>query len=283
MKRSGRQQVKTRQSKVFKLPQGMTFFLAGVIVLFLMGGGVSRPNQSLLWVVVALSAATPLAWWWAIHAVRIQNAAGKTPEEVKSLAPDVFEEWVAARFRDLGYAVKLTGAHGDHGIDLIAEKPGETAVVQCKNYKAWSVGEPVLSQLLGSMHKFGADRAYLVTTGRLTRAAEAFAVGEPIEVWDGAYVTRLSMQMASAERQAGMERPALPASVSGKTAELTVVGNAASGNQAETAVKGAVVRCPKCGSQLVKRQNRRTGESFLGCSKYPACRYTQPWSVGLTQ
>ncbi|MFW9990763.1 MAG: DNA topoisomerase [Candidatus Odinarchaeota archaeon] len=34
--------------------------------------------------------------------------------------------------------------------------------------------------------------------------------------------------------------------------------------------------CPSCGSQLVMRTNRSTNENFLGCSKYPACRYTEP-------
>ena len=32
------------------------------------------------------------------------------PEEIKALTPDQFEEWVAARFRDLGWSVKVAGA-----------------------------------------------------------------------------------------------------------------------------------------------------------------------------
>jgi ssDNA-binding Zn-finger/Zn-ribbon topoisomerase 1 len=36
--------------------------------------------------------------------------------------------------------------------------------------------------------------------------------------------------------------------------------------------------CPKCGvnTPLVERVNRASGESFLGCSKYPTCTYTEP-------
>lgn len=34
--------------------------------------------------------------------------------------------------------------------------------------------------------------------------------------------------------------------------------------------------CPQCGGKLVKRKNRSTGESFLGCDNYPKCKYTQP-------
>lgn len=34
--------------------------------------------------------------------------------------------------------------------------------------------------------------------------------------------------------------------------------------------------CPRCGSSMVERRNRDTGEPFLGCSRYPSCRGTRP-------
>jgi len=34
--------------------------------------------------------------------------------------------------------------------------------------------------------------------------------------------------------------------------------------------------CPYCHGKLIKRMNRKTGEEFLGCTKYPKCKYTQP-------
>jgi ssDNA-binding Zn-finger/Zn-ribbon topoisomerase 1 len=30
--------------------------------------------------------------------------------------------------------------------------------------------------------------------------------------------------------------------------------------------------CPRCGDVMVERFNRRTGERFLGCRRYPRCR-----------
>ena len=30
--------------------------------------------------------------------------------------------------------------------------------------------------------------------------------------------------------------------------------------------------CPRCGGQLVERRNAQTGDSFLGCKKFPRCR-----------
>lgn len=57
---------------------------------------------------------------------------------------------MAARFRDRGYRVMLTGTAGDHGIDLVAEKTGKRAIVQCKRWSG-SVGEPVLGDLFGAI------------------------------------------------------------------------------------------------------------------------------------
>ena len=82
---------------------------------------------------------------------------------------------MAARFREQDYAVEISGGQGDHGIDLVVSRAGDRAVVQCKNYRAWSVGESVLRDLFGAMHAAGATRAYLVTTGRLTAPAIACA------------------------------------------------------------------------------------------------------------
>jgi ssDNA-binding Zn-finger/Zn-ribbon topoisomerase 1 len=36
--------------------------------------------------------------------------------------------------------------------------------------------------------------------------------------------------------------------------------------------------CPICQSEMVKRQNRETEETFWGCTRYPECRGTRPIS-----
>lgn len=33
---------------------------------------------------------------------------------------------------------------------------------------------------------------------------------------------------------------------------------------------------PGCNSKLIKRKNKTDGSTFLGCTNYPECRYTQP-------
>ena len=35
---------------------------------------------------------------------------------------------------------------------------------------------------------------------------------------------------------------------------------------------GGAEQCPRCGAELVTRINRRTGEQFLGCSRFPKCK-----------
>lgn len=39
--------------------------------------------------------------------------------------------------------------------------------------------------------------------------------------------------------------------------------------------EAVVSMCPRCGSQLVERQSRKTGDRFLGCANYPSCHHTE--------
>ena len=34
------------------------------------------------------------------------------------------------------------------------------------------------------------------------------------------------------------------------------------------------VKCPSCGGPMVSRANKRTGQRFWGCQKYPDCKGT---------
>ncbi len=88
------------------------------------------------------------------------------------------------RLRELGYAVRRTGRSGDHGIDLVATRWGETAIVQCKRYTSAAVGEDVIGRLYGSMLDKRADRAYLVTSARVSAPARRWIGSKPIEIWD---------------------------------------------------------------------------------------------------
>lgn len=37
-----------------------------------------------------------------------------------------------------------------------------------------------------------------------------------------------------------------------------------------------VKHCPDCGAPLAERTNRQNGSTFLGCTRYPECKHTEP-------
>jgi hypothetical protein len=130
--------------------------------------------------------------------------AGRGDGLLMGLPPEAFENWVGQRFRDLGYDVQVTPFQGDHGIDIVLTKPGETVIVQCKHHPLSTIGEPILRDLFGTLHHVGAQSAALVTTGQLSKAARDWLVGKPIQVWDaprlklewGAELAALAAQIA---------------------------------------------------------------------------------------
>ncbi len=114
-------------------------------------------------------------------------------EELQQISPSDFEAYVAHRlFRRKGYAVVNTQDVKDGGVDvLVTDRLGQTAVVQCKRYRG-TVGEAVVRDLLGTMVHNRAAYGYLVTTGNISAAAEAFAAGKPISLIDGPLLVELS-------------------------------------------------------------------------------------------
>jgi len=103
--------------------------------------------------------------------------------KLQSMDPIEFEKYVGALFARRGFRVEDTRASADEGIDLIVRRGRRMAVVQCKRYQG-SVGQPVVRDLYGVLLHTGADEAYLVTTGSVTRAAQHWAEGKPIHLVD---------------------------------------------------------------------------------------------------
>lgn len=197
----------------------------------------------LLTVFVASWLASIVAWLLAARWVRRRIAIARRLAVLQALTPSQFEAWTGERFRERGFQVQHVGAQGDHGVDLFVQRGAERAVVQCKKYLDWSVGEPTLRDLFGAMHAAGANRAYLVTTGSFTRPARAWARGKPLSLWDGDTVAGLVGEHASTLGETIGADPSAP--------------------------------CEDCGSPMLVRRSRESGEPFLGCSAYPDCRHTR--------
>lgn len=89
-----------------------------------------------------------------------------------------FELLVGEGFRQQGYQVIENGGGGaDGGVDLVLRKGGDKFLVQCKQWKAFTVGVTVVRELYGVMAANGAAGGFVVTSGRFTDDAKAFASG----------------------------------------------------------------------------------------------------------
>jgi restriction system protein len=64
-------------------------------------------------------------------------------------------------------------------------KDGRKTLVQCKQWKTFSVGRPVLQQMFGIMNDERADEVIVVTSGQFTGEAREFAQRNPIRLVDG--------------------------------------------------------------------------------------------------
>ena len=87
---------------------------------------------------------------------------------VHSMSWSEFELLVGEVFRRRGYQVEERGGRGaDGGVDLIARRGGETALVQCKHWRTKQVGVGIVRELLGSMTALDAKAGSVVTSGSL--------------------------------------------------------------------------------------------------------------------
>ena len=159
-----------------------------------------------------------------------------------------FEYLVAEAFRRQGYQVEYSlGRGADGGVDLTLRRDGRTSLVQCKQWKVFSVGAPVIREMFGLMTAEQADEAIIVITGKFTRDAQEFAAGKPIRLIDGPQLLALVQSVQS-----------------NPTATSAPAGT-----------KDAVPSCPSCGQPMILRTSKRganAGKQFWGCSTYPACK-----------
>jgi restriction system protein len=170
-----------------------------------------------------------------------------------------FEMLVGEAFRQRSYQVTETGANGpDGGVDLVLRKDNEKFLVQCKQWKALRVGVDVVRELYGVMAAKGATGGFVVTSGRFTDEARAFADGRNVKLIDG-HVLQGWIRGSSS----GTERPERAAPHNNAVASVP---------QREPAT------CPACASPMVKRTAQRganRGNEFWGCIGYPSCRGTR--------
>lgn len=168
----------------------------------------------------------------------------KSIETIRQLHWRNFEELVAEAYRRQGYRVTEGGYGADGGIDLELRKDSEVTLVQCKQWKTQKVGVNVVREMFGVLTASDADTVIIICSGRFTQQAEDFASDKSIQLMAGNELLSLIKDLQTS-----------PKIESNK----------------ETL-------CPRCGSELVERKAKRgnnAGNTFLGCSSFPKCRYTE--------
>ena len=183
-------------------------------------------------------------------------AQAKSANALDGMSWREFEMLVGEAYRLQGYRVTETGGGGaDGGIDLLLAKGGENFLVQCKQWKAFKVGVDVVRELYGVMAAKGATGGFVVTSGRFTEDAKAFADGRNVQLVDG---PKLFAMIQQAKQSIAIKVP-----------------QPASSPIASTSKSEIAPACPQCGSSMVKRTARKGGNAggeFWGCSKFPTCR-----------
>jgi len=172
-------------------------------------------------------------------------ASIRLPEYLKAMDPRKFEELVCLLFERMGYEVTPTRYVGDGGVDAFVRRGETLSILQCKRVKG-SVGEPILRDLFGTMHSEKAGSAFVITTGKVSEQARAWANNKPISLIEIGQLQELILQHFS-------ESDVVPA------------------NFHPTATQDRV--CPLCGSLLRVVKVRRGVD--VGCESYPKCRYTR--------
>ncbi|MCY1238207.1 Restriction endonuclease [compost metagenome] len=204
-------------------------------------------------------------------------SASGSADALQDISWQQFELLVGEGFRRRGYAVKEVGGGGaDGGVDLILTKAGEKSFVQCKQWKAFKVSVSTVRELYGVMAAYGAAGGFVVTSGRFTQEATAFASGRNVQLIDGSAL----MQLLREARGKTEASPSLSdAPVPHAMAVSPRFDESAGIAQTMAPAVSANPHCPKCEKPMVRRVAKRgvaVGKAFWGCSDFAAgCRGTR--------
>jgi len=115
--------------------------------------------------------------WKKIYAGLSSDFLDRSPRE--------FEEFITELFTKMGYSASTTSISADYGADVIAKKDNENIAIQVKRYKLGNkVGVKDVNQVLGSMYRYNANKAIMITTSYFTSAAKKLARTAPVELWN---------------------------------------------------------------------------------------------------
>jgi restriction system protein len=247
-------------------------------ILAKVGPSLGPAITPLAWIVLAASWLASLLSFIGARRRRRLLDVQRDLDSIAALGWKHFELLVAEAYRRRGYRVEETGQGGaDGGIDLILHRSGETVLVQCKQWRTRRVPVNVVREMHGLMHHHGAHAVKLICVGAYTPDAVAFAQGKPIELVTGEALLAL---VRSGQGAASADKPRAPKVANarperGSRVDSSPQSAAAPAEATAGTFQPTEVECPRCAAPMVKRKNRKNGEEFWGCSKFPGCRGVQ--------
>lgn len=107
--------------------------------------------------------------------------AGSSPRAPEQMEPSEFERFCADELTSAGWNVRVVGAKGDQGVDLVATKDGLVAVFQCKLYSQ-PVGNSAVQEVHAGRALYDAAIACVVTNATYTPSAQAAATHTGVQL-----------------------------------------------------------------------------------------------------
>ena len=106
--------------------------------------------------------------------LRLRRLRALKLSDVDGMAGHEFEAYVALLLKRRGFAVELTGASGDLGVDLIAERADQRIAVQAKRHSR-PVSRRAVSDAVAAAGHYRCNAAMVVTNSYFTEGACALA------------------------------------------------------------------------------------------------------------
>ena len=231
---------------------------AGSLAISAMGHGLALVGQYVLPCLFLLGAG--ISAYKRNQAKQLHAEAANRADGVAQGTWREFEVLVGEYFRRQGFSVLNNGGGGpDGGIDVLLQKGTDRYLVQCKQWRARSVGIVPVRELYGVMAAQRVAGGFVVTSGEFTQEARKFAEGREIQLINGKALQSGVRAQASTAASPALSAPLAASAVS---------------------PVAAVPDCPQCNAPMALRQARNgaaAGKQFWGCSLYGQnkCRGTR--------
>jgi restriction system protein len=114
--------------------------------------------------------------------IDLDRAGSLTWAQVQTLVRTAYER--------RGYTVESLPRH-NVPVDMVLRKGDERVFLECRHWQVWEVPDRAVHEVAGYSSGAGADHAIMVTSGRFTQHAQAYAAHRGMELVDGSALTHL--------------------------------------------------------------------------------------------